>query len=138
MNEITSEKTVCTTTNKTASNDIHDMYSMFIDPDYIPDPDSDNSSLSEDKNNQTIQLEVPDKSNRKDDDNDGRNSNADQTRLDQNIPDEEILHVGENRKRKKNNSGAWKKVTNKEKRMAGEEYMGYCRTKEGKMFHDTL
>lgn len=116
---------------------LHPKTSIFVDPDYIPDPDSDNSSLSEDDNNQTTQLEVPDKSNTKDDDNDGRNSNADQTRLDQNIPNEEILHIGENRKRKKNNSGAWKKIKNKKKRMAGEEYLGYRRTKEGKAFHDT-
>lgn len=53
--------------------------------------------------------------------------------------EENIFHgnAHKEKKRKRNNKHNWKKIVTKEKRMKGENYIGYRRTKENKIFHDS-
>lgn len=50
---------------------------------------------------------------------------------------EEETIVRKNLKRKKNNSEEWKRALSKKQQMAGKEYLGFRRTNDGKVSHDT-
>lgn len=106
---------------------------IMVDPDYIPDQYKFNS-LSENEYDQST-LEIPDM-NRIEINCQNNNHDVPHNPLTTNN-EEEIIIDGENRKRKKNNSSARKKPLNKIRRMTGEQYLGYRRTRDGRVFHDT-
>lgn len=143
---ITIPKQVMLSQNETINNpstsdamtcrNFHEM-NIIDDSNYFPYDDDFNSEKEDDPNILIEDLHSIE-TNSQNNNQDVQNS-LDNRPVLQNIDndEEEILRIEENRKRKKNNSSAWKKPLNKKRRMAEDQYIGYRRTKEGKIFHDT-
>uniref|UniRef100_A0A6P7G7E3 Uncharacterized protein LOC114334573 n=1 Tax=Diabrotica virgifera virgifera TaxID=50390 RepID=A0A6P7G7E3_DIAVI len=104
------------------------------DPEFIPEKEAHQEDDSQHENLDELEDDsdpefIPEKEAHQEDD-----SEYSDEEQNENNPD---TRTAESRRKKKANSELWDKNVNKRKRMMGEEYVGYTRSKDGTVKHDT-